>query len=247
MKHVGTAVLLATLFGAAASPGLAQDSETKNILVFGDSLTWGWVPTSPVVPTTRHAPEDRWTAAMAETLGDDYSIVVEGLSARTTNIDDPTDDILNGSEYLPAALMSHDPLDLVIIMLGTNDTKTYLDRTPLEIGLGAGELINIVHESPWAFTENPAPRVLLISPPPLGDEIGVEAREAFDETSKEKSAALAEIYAKVADLAGEYSFAAGSVIETDGVDGIHFTAQSNRVLGEAVAAEVQSIFGGLTQ
>lgn len=247
MNHSIVAACLASFLGVTAAGAQAQDAAPKNILIFGDSLTWGWVPTSPVVPTTRHPYEDRWTTAMADALGDEYNVVVEGLSARTTNIDDPTDPKLNGSDYLPAALVSHDPLELVIIMLGTNDTKTYLERTPLEIGLGAGDLINIVQESPWGFTEYEAPRVLLVSPPPLGNEIGTEAQAVFDDESKEKSAALAEIYAKVADLAGEYSFAAGSVIETDGVDGIHFTAETNRVLGEAVAAEVLKIMGGPTQ
>ena len=91
---------LALWVGAAT----AQDSEPTRILVYGDSLTWGWTPTEPVVPTVRHPYSDRWTTAMQEALGDGYSVVVEGLSGRTTNIDDPNDPKLNGADYLPAAL-----------------------------------------------------------------------------------------------------------------------------------------------
>lgn len=222
-----------------AAPAAA--AEPYRVLVFGDSLTWGWTPTAPIVPTVRHPVEDRWTTAMADALGDGYSIVVEGLSGRTTNIDDPNDAKLNGADYLPAALASHEPLDLVIILLGTNDTKTYLDRTPFEIGLGAGALINIVQEAPgWDWTDYPTPEVLLISPPPLGETIDPGAAPIFA-GGLEKSRALPEVYRAIAAAAGEHHFDAGSVIETDGVDGIHFTAATNRALGAAVAAEVARI------
>jgi lysophospholipase L1-like esterase len=233
--------VLAAAAAVAMLPAVAVAQDAARILVFGDSLTWGWVPTSPIVPTTRHAPGDRWTTAMSEALGEGHEVVVEGLSGRTTNIDDPNDPKLNGADYLPAALASHEPLDLVIILLGTNDTKSYLDRTPFEIGLGAGELINMVHEAPgWTWTDYPTPRVLLISPPPLGAEIDPGAAADF-EGGLEKSRALPEIYAAIAAAAGESFFDAGTVIETDGVDGIHFTAETNRALGEAVAGRVREI------
>ena len=129
----------------------------------------------------------------------------------------------------------------MIIFLGTNDTKTYLDRTPLEIGLGAGDLINMVHEAPgWNWTEYTTPEVLLISPPPLGETIGAMAAEIF-EGSREKSMELPSVYSAVAEMAGENFFDAGTVIQTDGIDGIHFTADANRTLGVAVAAEVERV------
>jgi lysophospholipase L1-like esterase len=235
--------LVATALAAGlAAPALAQDAAPKHILVFGDSLTWGWTPADPVTPTVRHPMADRWTSAMGEALGDGYVITAEGLSGRTTNIDDPNDPKLNGADVLPALLASHEPIDLVIIMLGTNDTKNYLGRTPLEIGLGAGELINMVHEAPgWDWTDYDAPEVLLVSPPPLGETIGAGADAIFDADSKEKSRALPEVYEGIATLAGEHFFNAGSVIETDGVDGIHFTAEANRTLGAAVAERVKEI------
>jgi lysophospholipase L1-like esterase len=233
------AITLASVCAAAA-----QDGAPRHILVFGDSLTWGWVPSDPVVPTVRHSMADRWTTALGDALGEGYEITVEGLSGRTTNIDEPTDAKLNGADALPTLLASHEPIDLVIIMLGTNDTKNYLDRTPLEIALGAGELVNMVHEAPgWDWTEFETPQVLLISPPPLGETIGAGADEIFDASSKEKSRALARVYEGIATLAGEHFFDAGSVIETDGIDGIHFTADANRTLGEAVAGKVRTILG----
>lgn len=232
-------ILLVALVATAPIMATAQEQEPTRILVYGDSLTWGWVPSEPLVPTTRHAVEDRWTTALADALGDGYEIVVEGLSGRTTNVEDPNDPKLNGADYLPAALASHEPLDLVIIMLGTNDTKTYLDRTPFEIALGMGKLITIVQEAPgWDWSDYPTPEVLVVAPPPLAEQ--THAGGIF-EGARAKTMALPALYAEIAATAGEHAFDAGSVVETEGVDGIHFTAATNAELGAAVAAEVQRV------
>ena len=126
-------------------------------------------------------------------FGEDYNIITEGLSGRTTNMDDPdAPGLMNGADYLEPALVSHEPIDLVVIMLGTNDTKNHLERSPLEIGLGMGDLINIVQEGSglgWYIYDTP--EVLIISPPPLGDEIDPGAAERFQDGN-----------AKIAELPG---------------------------------------------
>lgn len=235
-------ITMALVFGLSLiGPQAIADDEAKRVFVFGDSLTWGWTPVEPIIPTTRHPDANQWTTVLGESLGKGYELIVDGLSGRTTNIDDPNDPKLNGADYLPAALAAHEPLDLVIILLGTNDTKTYLDRTPFEIGLGAGDLINIVQESPgWDWTDYPSPSVLLISPPPLGETIDPLAAEIFV-GAREKSEALPAVYEAIASAADEHFFDAGSVVSTDGVDGIHFTADTNRTLGAAVAEEVKQL------
>ncbi len=140
-------------------------AEKRSILCFGDSLTWGWIPVKESAPTLRYPYEQRWTGAMAAKLGDGYRIIEEGLSARTTSLDDPNDPRLNGSAYLPAALASHLPLDLVIIMLGTNDTKSYFHRTPYEIANGMGKLVSQVLTSAGGVgTSYLAPKVLVVAP-----------------------------------------------------------------------------------
>jgi len=151
---------------------------------------------------------------------------------------------MNGADYLDSALMSHQPVDLVIIMLGTNDTKAYLERTPLEIGLGMGALVNIVQEgSSLGWYDYGTPEVMVVSPPPLGAEIAPGAAEQF-EGGAEKVAALPPIYAGIAEVAGAYFFDAATVVELGhvGVDGIHLTAAGNEALGTAVAAEVEAAF-----
>ena len=93
-------------------------AEHKSILCFGDSLTWGWIAVTEGAPTLRYPFRERWTGVMVAELGEAYTVIEEGLSARTSPADDPNDPRFNGSAYLPSALTRHQLLDLVI-MLGT--------------------------------------------------------------------------------------------------------------------------------
>jgi lysophospholipase L1-like esterase len=179
---------------------------------------------------------------MASRLGDGYEIVEEGLSARTTSIDDPIDARLNGSAYLPTALASHFPLDLVIIMLGTNDTKSYYHRTPYEIAVGMSKLVGQVLMSGGGVgTVYPAPKVLIVSPPPLADLPDPWFQGMF-EGGREKTIELATQYRSLANFTKVEFFDAGGVVSTEGVDGIHFTAKNNADLGNALADKVIEIF-----
>jgi lysophospholipase L1-like esterase len=215
--------------------------DKKRILCFGDSLTWGWVATAEGAPTTRFPWRERYTGVMAAELGERYEIVEEGLSARTTSIDDSIDPRLNGSAYLPAAIASHLPLDLVTIMLGTNDTKSFYRRTPYEIALGMQKLVvQVLTSAGGVGTIYPAPRVLVVSPPPLGVMADPWFQGMF-EGGHEKSAALANQYRALATFMKVEFFDAGSVVTTAGVDGIHFTAENNVVLGRSLAAKVRSM------
>ena len=242
-RYLCAAALSAVLIAPAALHA-QDDADVRNILVYGDSITWGWLPVAPIVPTVRHDAADRWPTILGATLGDGYNIITEGLSGRTTNMDDPTQPgLLNGADTLDSIVFSHEPLDLVVIMLGTNDTKTYLERTPLEIGLGMGELINIVQEGPnngWYAYDRP--QVLVISPPPLGSEIDPGAAEAF-EGGQDILDALPPIYAAIAGAADAHFFDAATVVTIDnvGVDGIHLTVDGNRNLAEGVAPLVREI------
>ncbi len=216
---------------------------SKRILCFGDSLTWGWVPVADGMPTERYPRQKRWPGALAEALGAGYLVLEEGLSARTTNADDPTDPRLNGATYLPASLASHLPLDLVILMLGTNDTKAYFRRTPLDIAIGMSILVTQVLTSAGGVgTGYPAPRVLVVAPPPLAPMPNPWFQLIF-EGGQEKSARLAEVYAAMASFVKVPFFDAGSVIATDGIDGIHFTEETNLALGRALAEPVAAILG----
>jgi lysophospholipase L1-like esterase len=215
----------------------------RRILCFGDSLTWGWIPVDEGVPTLRYPKDVRWPGVLAAQLGPDYEVLEEGLSARTTTAEDPADPRLNGSTYLPACLASHLPLDLVILMLGTNDTKVNLNRTPFDIAAGMGVLATQVLTSAGGVgTAYPAPAVLIVAPPPLAAMPHPWFELVFS-GGQEKTAELARVYSALASFMKVPFFDAGSVISTDGVDGVHFTEENNRNLGVALAEQVRNLLG----
>jgi lysophospholipase L1-like esterase len=217
----------------------------KRILCFGDSNTWGFIPV-PTPPTTgRYDREQRWPQVMAAALGQPVEVIEEALNGRTTDADDPMLPQIagagaNGAAYLPAALASHLPLDLVIIMLGTNDVKPRLDRLAPRIALGAKKLLDIVRTIDGGVgTTYPNPKMLLVCPPPLGT-----LSEAFVEMfagGHAKTAMLPALYEGVARMAGAAFLDAGRHIETDGVDGVHFSAETQRKLGLAIAGKARAL------
>jgi lysophospholipase L1-like esterase len=218
--------------------------EERSILCYGDSLTWGWIPVEEGSPTRRYPFEHRWTGAMLGHLGSGYRIIEEGLSARTTSADDPNDPRLNGSQYLPSAIASHLPLDLVIIMLGTNDTKPFFNRAPYDIAYGMAKLVGQVLTSAGGIgTPYPAPKCLVVAPPPLRPIPHPYFQGMFG-GGHEKSAQLGKLYRDMADFMKVDFLNAGDLITTDGCDGIHFTVQNNLDLGAAIAAKVQEILAG---
>jgi lysophospholipase L1-like esterase len=214
------------------------------IMVFGDSLSWGFIPNEGR-PSERYPVDSRWPGVLQKELGGDYEVIDEALNGRTTDASDNqlAGAGLDGSAYLPAAITSHHPLDLVIIMLGGNDLKAAYNRTPYRIALGAGHLIDICNTIGGGLgTTYKSPKVLLICPPPLSPKI--EQGAVFPEMFKgglEKTNQLSKLYEGIARLGGAAFFDAGTVITTDGADGLHLTAEAEKKLGTAVAAKVKEI------
>ncbi|MGB1311747.1 MAG: SGNH/GDSL hydrolase family protein [Leucothrix sp.] len=199
----------------------------KRILCFGDSNTWGYDPETH----ERYDNKTRWPCVMSNVLGDDYEIVEEGMNGRTTVWDDPVDGLMSGLNYLEPCLLSHKPLDLVIVMLGTNDLKDRFCVSAYEIAKSAGRLVQKVHTSD-AGPQGSSPSVLLIAPPPIVmSESGLDTRQH----GLEKSRQFAEKFADIAHELGCYFADAGDFIESSPVDGIHFSAESQQQLGQSIA------------
>lgn len=190
----------------------------------------------------------RFAGVMQAALGDGFEVVVDGLSNRTTNTDDFMDwgnvdaGALNGAAHLPAAIAHEMPLDLVVLMLGTNDLKAGFDRSPDDIARGALAAQSALASTGIA-TEYPAPRVVVVTPPPLGTMNHPGIAE-FLVGGPDKSRDL--------DRAFETAFGTGDVVllrasdmmgATDGFDGVHFTPDDHSQLGRALADEVRTIVG----
>ena len=220
----------------------------KRILVFGDSNSWGFAPRAAAELTIRYDASTRWPAVMAARLGSAVELVEEALSGRTTDLDDHQIDLpsahlrgatFNGAKLLPAILASHLPLDLVIIMLGTNDLKTRFKRNAREIAIAALGLARLIAECEGGVaTSYSTPKVLLLAPPPVGTKFHDPAEWAG---SHQQSLELGSALRDAAAVANLPFLDAGKVIGTDGIDGIHFSAEAQKKLGEAVAKKVLHI------
>jgi lysophospholipase L1-like esterase len=210
------------------------DTRAKTILCYGDSLTWGYNSVGP----SRHPYADRWPTVLAKSLGDGFEVIAEGLNGRTTAFDDHLADAdRNGARLLPTILMSHAPIDLIIILLGVNDMKPWIHGNPLAAKQGMARLVGIVrgHNFPM---DDAVPQILLVSPPAVCPTENAEFRDMFagaDEASKH----LAPLYAKLADDLGCGFFDAGSVAVTSPLDGVHLDAENTRRIGEAIAPVVR--------
>ncbi|WP_294765891.1 SGNH/GDSL hydrolase family protein [uncultured Rhodoferax sp.] len=213
----------------------------KRILCFGDSLTWGWKATSEGLLIERYSSEERWTGVLAKELGGEFQVLEEGLSGRTTDLDDPLDNRLNGAAYLPTALASHLPLDLVVIMLGTNDTKVYFDRSAFEISAAIRKLMTLVAMS--AIGVSPvysAPKVLLMAPPPLSAIIPNRWVADLFEGGRQKTIELARCIGNLSSLFDTPFIDVGQILSTEGADGIHLSGQNNQMLGMELADYIRS-------
>ncbi len=200
----------------------------KTILCYGDSNTFGWDPES----MTRLAPGTRWPGVVQERLGDAYHLIEEGLPGRTTVWADPSMGLISGADYLYPCLFSHQPMDMVVLMLGTNDTKPMFGATPVDISRGMERIIRIIAAFRSEFMPAP-PQVLLIAPAPVR-----APKDRFAQMfagAEAKSAALGALYRDLAAAHGTLFLDAGAWVEPSTADGVHLNAKSHRVLGQAIA------------
>ncbi|MGI3184789.1 SGNH/GDSL hydrolase family protein [Nioella aestuarii] len=211
---------------------------TKTLLTFGDSNTHGTPPIVTPGLYGRYGPADRWPTIAAAALGPDWSLVEEGLPGRTTGLEDPIMGAhMNGQSGLRIALESHGPVDVLTIMLGTNDLKTRFAPSVSRITGGAAGLLDIALSEPMQ-TRHGGFKVLLICPPPV-----VETGPIRDQFWGAEAVGphLADSYRALAAARGVGFFDAGSVIEVSPQDGIHYQPETHRVLGAALAEVIETL------
>jgi lysophospholipase L1-like esterase len=209
----------------------------KSILCYGDSNTWGCIPLEGQEPAGRFPPDTRWPGVLRRELGEGHWIVEEGLSGRTTVWDDPLEPHRNGRKLLLPTLLTHQPLDLVIIMLGTNDLKHRMNASAAEIAAGAGMLVDIVAAS-GCGPNGGAPQTLVVCPAPIAE---VDQFDDQFEGGTEKSRRLAGHFAAIAEARSCAFLDAGAFIESSDIDGIHLDEPQHAALGAAIAKQVRPL------
>jgi lysophospholipase L1-like esterase len=209
----------------------------RSVLCYGDSNTWGYA-TEPR-PDGRYAPDERWPGVLRRELGADWLVVEEGLGGRTTVNDDPVEGLeKNGRTYLLPCLLSHRPLDVFVVMLGTVDLKARFNKTAWEIAAGVGALVNIARSAGVGPNAAP-PAILVVCPPPTLTDL-----KQFSELfvgAHEKSLGLAPHYEAMAAETGAHFLNAGEVVRSSPIDGFHLDPQAHLALGRRIAVEVRRI------
>jgi lysophospholipase L1-like esterase len=209
----------------------------KAILCYGDSNTFGWATVERA--NSRYSYEERWPGILQGALGSRWHVIEEGLSGRTTVHDDPVEGpFRNGKTYLLPCLLSHLPLDVIVIMLGTNDLKARFNVSAWDVAEGLGTLIDVIN-SATVGANGTTPEILIIAPPPILRTLPMHA-ELF-EGDFDKSAQLAARYAAIAKRYGVHFLDAGSVAKSSAVDGFHLDPDAHRAIGRAVADKVKTI------
>ena len=218
----------------------------KSIMCFGDSNTWGFMPKleQPTMDATNRYPFDvRWTGLLQTKLGEGYRIIEEGLNGRTTMFDCPMEDHRNGLRDIDMLLVTHTPLDLVIIMLGTNDTKLTLGMTPHVIARGVERLIERIQTGSHG-PGGAAPQILVVAPIRMGAQVADRwLKGEFDASSLAKDVLLAPAFEAVARRTGAHFLDAGARITADDADCIHMNAAGHATLAELMYDAVKGILG----
>lgn len=210
----------------------------KRILLFGDSNTWGAKPIKKYNIVERYDFNERYGGILQKELGQEYEVIEEGNPGRTTIWDDPIEGYKNGKSYLIPCLDSHQPLDMVVIMLGTNDLKGRFSLSAFDIAQSIGVLAGMVLS--WKPLTGSSPEVLLIAPPPLG-----KLPDYFSDMflgSVEKSLKLSVEYKKVAD---EYQcdfLDCAEFIKSSDIDGVHLEKDAHIALGREIAKKIKNKF-----
>jgi len=205
----------------------------KTILCYGDSNTYGSNPSGG-----RYGLHERWPGVLRDQLGADTWVIEEGLGGRTTVWPDPIEgEHKSGKAHLMVSLESHQPIDLVVILLGTNDLKMRFSVPAQDVARGAGVLVGLVQSS-TAGPEGKAPQVLLVAPPPFARLSGFTEMMTG---GAEKSRQLGQFFREMATQMGCAFLDAGDVIASSPIDGIHWEADQHARLGAEVAEKVRQM------
>jgi lysophospholipase L1-like esterase len=190
--------------------------ELRTIVCFGDSNTWGYVPGTDA---ERFPREVRWPGRLQAALGSGYDVIAEGLNGRTAAVESPVEDGRNGLPYFLPCLRSHQPVDLVVIFLGTNDVNFLNDEY---VARSVGRLVKLARTSETG-PQRSAPQVLVVCPPPIGDR------------------ALGDAFAEVCEYLGCPLLDLGTVTRYSDADLEHLDAAGHAAVAAAVEERVRAL------
>lgn len=220
------------------------------VLAFGDSNTWGFVTDTSTGNPLRLPDTERWPGILQAVLGSGVQVLVDAIPGRRTDrdadidmpvVDNVAPSALNGLQHAEAAGLSHAPLDLVIVMLGTNDLAITPPRPLDEIAQACARVAQALVRGATAFTPDRVPQALLVCPPPLGGDGGMLPEMPGWPAIWQASRELAPALDGVARAQGLLAFDGGTATPVNGPDRVHLDADDHRRLGVALADRVRSL------
>lgn len=207
-------------------------------MCYGDSNTHGQKPDR----SGRYPANERWTGRLQDLLGNGYYVIEEGLGSRTTDLDYEKKPGRNGKTYLMPCLASHGPLDIVVIMLGTNDLKIEYLRTAADITDALQGLIaDVRQDAEWSNRKSPA--IILISPI-LIEDTAERFTEFYTGYYDQRSATISMDLAnsiKTMSASNDCTFLNAAEVAKPGEDGIHLHPSSNQPLSELISTTIKGL------
>lgn len=205
----------------------------KRILCFGDSNTYGYKPDG----SGRYDETIRWTSLVQRKFGENDQIIEEGLCGRTTIFEDELRAGRRGVDLVGTLVESHNPIDVFVVMLGTNDCKTRYKATA---GIIAKGMEQVIEQALLKASEET--KVLVVSPIRLAQGVGEKGYdEEFDEQSERVSGELAAEYEKLAKKRGFYYLDASKYANPSVTDREHLDEIGHEKLAEAVYNKLNEI------
>jgi len=205
------------------------------VLVYGDSLTWG------IIPHTRKRLQfdARWPGVLERHLlsrGRRVRIIEDCLNGRRTAWEDPYKPGRNAVAGIEQCIETHSPLRLVILMLGTNDFQSVHQHDAWHSAQGLATVVRAIRRAPIE-PGMPSPEILVVAPPSIRAPSGPIAPKFLGAESR--CAGLAEAYAQIAGEERCRFFDAGTVTTSSVVDGVHLDADQHAALARALADTVE--------
>jgi lysophospholipase L1-like esterase len=208
----------------------------KNILCYGDSNTYGLMSDLK----SRFPRDIRWTGILQKKLGEEFYVIEEGLGGRTTVWDDPVEEYKSGKKFLIPCLESHSPLDLVILMLGTNDLKARFSVSSFDIGVSIENLVRTILKTEYGVNFGP-PKILLVTPVPIKSVGNIDLDRMIPDAQR-RSKELAYYYEQVANKYKIDYLNPDDLIEINPQDGIHYTQKGHATMAELMEQKILEIF-----
>ena len=215
------------------------------ILIFGDSNSWGYVDED-----NGKKFDKRWSiifSSQLKVLGIENTVNEDCLPGRTTDIDDLNQDIhINGAKIFKSSILANSPLDLILVMLGTNDLKKIFNRTEEEVSQGIEKLITIAQNTfsgKGNWHDMNISKLVVITPPILGERSNDKNWDNYEDWKGgfEKSTKLQKCFEKVCEIYSIPLIDSNNFISSSCKDPIHWSKKTHQIFGKKIAEEIYKI------